>query len=1607
MPQSSTVKQGSSSERREDSDSDGLDEFDTASDIITTIEQTDLDPGTDDGRQASILHRAGNELIWSYRNKLEDGNATGVEDGIKDLDLSDMPDPNSNVQVLANHFSHLSQLERLEKGLQLLKRAADRTAPQDRWDKMRRLRDFGLAQGDKYNTTYSMNEIDAAIEAHRQIVELLIDEDEDIDRITARADLGFALKARLRHRDTELPPCVQCSAQDMKDADETARLFMDAAQMCDESDPLKVNYLNNHGNALFWKFRHDSSLLGDLDAAVKALDDALTYASETDPTRYVLLSDLADAVGERFQGTTSENDLQKLDTTIQEIVEMDAVDNSVKAMYLNRLGYSFRMFFDKTRVIDHLDSSIRAYDSTLLLSPEGTPGQYIPMSGLGMAHFARYEVVGLSRDLDKAIDTLQSASLAAEGDRQLHLEILNILGCALRSHFELTRDPSSLQKAIERNRELLDLLDPGKHPEDGDMGTQERAVTLSNLGACFQIKFEGDGLPETLREAINVQQQAVDLLPKTDSSRPVSLAGLAESYRRLYDMLGKVEDIDVAVQLGKEALTLPELDELCPVEFPLMLTNLGLALIRRYELLGSVGDLEESVRYSKSAEEASRDQPTVHPLCCSNCSYCMITKFYHSGAVEDINEAAAMSKKTLDLALGNQRLLPVIQNNFCRSTVEQLHLGLPTEANLHEILAFTNEMVTSVPPGHTNRALVLNCLAVVRTEVFEQTGSTDDLELMVQSLEDAVSESMLSNDITQAIHLRDLAEGLITRFEWVGNQKDLDRSLEAAKRSMEQMPKTHPQYLLHLITYGRALMERATHTSSADDFNAAIAALEQAGQCLPEKHPKKATCLNNLATALGLRSLQIGTTDDLNAAVQSAMSATKAFSGDFPDKAICLTNLGQILTQRFSRIGWDDDIDIAVEAHAKALEVTAMSHWRYINILENLSSALLMRFEKRHNTEDLEKAVEHSRKTLELCPERRPDRARYLSSACSALLELAKFKGASKIEQSPVAGCILDEAIENGMEAAQLTVGDESQSRPEILHNYASSLATRFKRDKEPSDRKTAVDVFREILDSRRFPVRRRVAAAVSAADILYPDDVETASRMLSQAIELLPRIISRRLLRSDQQFILSQIPGLAADAAALEMRTHKRADEAVRLLELGRGVIAGLYINERSGTAELEEAHPELARRFRDAQGRLDRSEEDVLLPDVKSFLQSQAARRYDAVQDFDHIVTEIREKPGFDQFLLGPPPNELKGLAAEGPIVYLNVSRYGCTALVITEETIHPLPLERLKYDEVVVKAKKLCDIRDNDSLVTRRVNNLALTKILQWLWDHIVGDVLQYLDFTKTPESEDEWPRIWWIPVGLLSLFPIQAAGRQKGGMSVLDRVISSYATTARSLGLSRERISALNKQDGAFQPQEACLVSMRTTPQRTDLPHAEAEIEAIAELLPIPKTVLAQPKKAQVLDSLKRSSIVHFACHGEMHANPSLSRVLFSDWEDDLFSVHDMARTNLVRQARLAYLSACHAGTSKDMYLLDEAMHMTGACQLAGFPAVIGTLWKVLDQYAPTVASDVYTGMLDQDSLDVRRAARALHFALRSLRSLSEGPRGKANPVAWAPYIYVGV
>jgi CHAT domain-containing protein len=294
-----------------------------------------------------------------------------------------------------------------------------------------------------------------------------------------------------------------------------------------------------------------------------------------------------------------------------------------------------------------------------------------------------------------------------------------------------------------------------------------------------------------------------------------------------------------------------------------------------------------------------------------------------------------------------------------------------------------------------------------------------------------------------------------------------------------------------------------------------------------------------------------------------------------------------------------------------------------------------------------------------------------------------------------------------------------------------------------------------------------------------------------------------------------------------------------------------------------------------------------------------------------------------------------------------------------------------------------------------------------VLEWLWDVAVKPVLNELGFTHTPPYGEAWRRVWWVGSGLLSVLPIHASGYHDSTppQTALDRVISSYAPTVKSLAYARERAAIA---DEVKSNEKAMVFAMPKTPEQTTLPFVEKEIKNLDNLFSkssIDITVMLNPTRAEALSKLREHTIVHFACHGYSADDPSQSSLLLEDWKIKPLTVSDLISLN-IQSAKLAYLSACHTSSMRNFRLLDESISLSSAIQLCGYPSVVGSLWQVRDSYSAEVARDVYAWILEEGELDVRRSAEGLHKAVRCLRDRSRFMM-KHDPLIWAPFIYIGI
>jgi hypothetical protein len=580
--------------------------------------------------------------------------------------------------------------------------------------------------------------------------------------------------------------------------------------------------------------------------------------------------------------------------------------------------------------------------------------------------------------------------------------------------------------------------------------------------------------------------------------------------------------------------------------------------------------------------------------------------------------------------------------------------------------------------------------------------------------------------------------------------------------------------------------------------------------------------------------------------------------------------------------------------------------------------------------------------------------------------------------------------------------------RAEFLGNLGDRLGHRHSQTSVKADQDAQLLAYAEASRCIGSPPFHRIRLAWPAARInALRSEWDEAYHLLREAVLLLPTLSPRSLQQTDMQHMLSSTSGLATHAAAMAFNAGKDVLEALSIIELGRGVMAGLLIDTRGDLSGLRGAHPSLADRFEELRTELDSpSQNSCSMAEL-----SMVNRRHQATHELDEVIEQIRAQDGFHDFLQPPSADSLMSAAESGPIVVINVSWRRCDAVLVERETVRLLEIPGLALKEVIEYVENISSSKHNP------------WPLLEWLWTTVCRPCLDALGFTE-PVGDGQWPHVWWVPTGPLSELPLHAAGIYTPGSkeTVLDRVISSYASSIKALQHGRQRQKGV--VDEHEQQKDAVLVAMEQTQGQMSLPNARTEIDKVRALCPLLNLNATTPprRKADILAHLKHCKILHFAGHGESSTDPSRSFLLLDDWKTDPLTVGNLRESWLQESpAFLAYLSACSTGSNQGRGLSDESIHLVSAFQLAGFRHVVGTLWEVSDPHCVNVATVLYQTLCDEGMTD-EAVSYGLHRAVRKLRddSFREGckrdivlvgedegkPPGPSVNTFWIPYIHFG-
>ncbi|RGP78250.1 30s ribosomal s17p [Fusarium longipes] len=734
-----------------------------------------------------------------------------------------------------------------------------------------------------------------------------------------------------------------------------------------------------------------------------------------------------------------------------------------------------------------------------------------------------------------------------------------------------------------------------------------------------------------------------------------------------------------------------------------------------------------------------------------------------------------------------------------------------------------------------------------------------------------------------------------------------------------------------------------------------------ASETTPRADVNWAPRLSNLAARLGERHSRIGRMIDLDEAIRIGYDLTRLTDPIQTNQSVYLNNLAIRSNDRYGRTGLLSDLETAIWHSQKSVDMLPASHADLSARLKNLGSFLNERYRRTKGDTDYRKAMDVANAVLNAAADGGPSHPACLSS--KGILLLSRFAVKRRLEDLVESIGLLRKAVE---------LSPESHAQRADRQRYlGDALHEMFKRDNDFQTLDEAISLHRAAMTQANAPLLVRMRASRHLLqDLVTKGTWEEAYEASKDAFGLVPQLILRSLDNSDKQYLLTQVAGLACEATSIAIRAGKSPMTAIKILEQGRGILATSIKDMRTDLKDLEEEYPELAVRFAQSKEELKR-----LGGTTEASDSAQVSRQYKLEEHFNNILAEIRTKEGFQDFLLAPSAQRIRTCAKNGTVIIINVSMFQCDAIILKNQSEEYLRLPEVSQTKIERRAQ------------SGRINTI---ETLEWMWDAIAKPIFDNLSITHGPQTGN-WPRIWWIPTGSLSRFPLHAAGYHLRGTNetVLDRTMSSYSSSIRAMCQGED---APLQQPSTL---KALLMSAENGDPGRHLPSARREISVIRQICHTMDFEVVEPgtSKTEVKSHLKECKVFHFAGHGFTDpSNPSESHLKLGG-KDGSLTVGEMMDLNLSKDPPfLAYLSACETGRFKDVRYADESLHLIGACQISGFRNVIGTLWEVQDDLCVDVAAGVYRSILDRGLTD-GAICQGLHEAVRAMRLAWMEKRGK--------------
>lgn len=402
------------------------------------------------------------------------------------------------------------------------------------------------------------------------------------------------------------------------------------------------------------------------------------------------------------------------------------------------------------------------------------------------------------------------------------------------------------------------------------------------------------------------------------------------------------------------------------------------------------------------------------------------------------------------------------------------------------------------------------------------------------------------------------------------------------------------------------------------------------------------------------------------------------------------------------------------------------------------------------------------------------------------------------------------------------------------------------------------------------------------------------------------------------------RLVSIASDAAACCL-TAGQPEKAIELLERGRSLAWSQALSLQTDVSDLERSYPEEATKFKELSARLTawtRRGADIhgnhegLTTGDRTDGSVAVAQGHQLAAKWNALVAQIRDLPGFNQFLMPAAFSTLTKAARNGSIVVFNSSQTRHDAIIIPpcgDVEIVPLPkvhlveLEKYAFDAARGRGRRVRG--PTPELVHETKADVpTLAQALAWLWENIVSFLVEPLQ-RLNGSSE----RLWLCPTGLFTFLPIHAASVPES-QGFIDLFTISYTPTITAL--LRVQGTSSVKHDGV---RMLAVGQRHSTFEGFDvLTQTSAELQAIAKHVPSHDLLILEDDEAtidRVLSEITHRSWIHFCCHGHQDEDPLMSSLHMADGG---LKMSDFTQLH-IKHAQFAFLSACETATGSTSFL----------------------------------------------------------------------------------------